>query len=68
MSGRNAGDGRTNESRRFVEAFRDCLRELGYAPGQRISRADFATAVFRSSRRFTASATEEDQTTDASER
>ncbi len=57
MNGRNAGDVRTDQSRRFVEAFRDCLRELGYAPGQRVSRQDFATAVFRSSRRFTASAT-----------
>ena len=62
MNGRNAGDVRTDQSRRFVEVFRDCLRELGYAPGQRVSRQDFATAVFRSSRRFTASATGESDT------
>ena len=54
MSGRHAEDA---GARRFVQVFRDCLRELGYEPGQRVSRADFATAVFRSSRRFTADAT-----------
>ena len=43
-----------DQSRRFVEAFRDCLAELGYAPGERVSRGDFAIAVFRSSRQFTA--------------
>ena len=57
MSGRSAGDSGNEQSQRFVEVFRDCLRELGYAPGQRVTRADFATAVFRSSRRFTAGTT-----------
>ena len=59
MSGTDAGGGEPSESRRFVEAFRDCLRELGYRPGERVSRGDFAIAVFRSSRRFTASTSED---------
>ena len=44
------------ECARFIETFRRCLAELGYQPGQRVSRGDYTIAVFRSSRAFTAPA------------
>ena len=45
------------ESALFLETFRRCLSELGYKPGERVSRGDYAIAVFRSSREFTCRST-----------